>query len=914
MAGKTTMLGDSSMAALGKVKMLAKGAAIAGVAVAVGAVKMAGDFQASMLRIQTQANGSRQEVARLSKGVLAMAGQVAETPRTLADAAYHIASIGQGSLTTAQQLRVLRIATEGAKIGGADLVDVTNALDAAIVSHIHGVKNYSQAMGVLNATVGAGDMSMQDLADAFGPLGAVLKGYNVTIRQAGAALATFGDNNIRGADAGTALRMAVQSLAVPVATGKKQLEDWGIKAGNLSKQLQRGGLTSALDTLMRKMRENGVTAKTQGDVLTQMFGKRAGVGLSVLMGQLDRFHTKLHEVGKGATGFGSSWKAYTKSFGYAWDSAKASAEALMIQLGTKLLPVATKVMNWISTTAIPALSKFGEWLKKNAAWTKPLGIALGVLAVALETGPIGAVIELAVGLVILYKRSETFRNIVKTVAADVVAAWNFMRAAGQAVVQAIGAAWNWFANGPLAFVKARVAEFTAWYDQHSKQIKQVTRAVWRAISVEIKTALKLIMDVLRPMLRIFVTYFKIQFTAVKDIVKASFKVIGDIIRTAVKTFLDAAGLILDIITGKWGKAWDEAKKLVSDAFGGIYRIFSDFAKGASTLLYDAGRQVVQGLINGVKSMAKAAGNVVKDIGHGIVSGFKAVTGIFSPSRVFYRFGLYIVQGLVNGVKAYKVNAVSVAKELALGLISGWKNGSAKLKDALTSPVQAMLAKLTSVVDTAISKQASLLKRAQSNLQNLLKARASAISSLAGNIASGADLSGLFGTDVNGNPATANVGMFLSGQAKQIENFAKDLKWAAQHHLSPALLQEIAGLGAVQGDQVLQQFMSGQASIAGANASEAAIQRYSTGAATAVETAVYAKRVAADRKAVHENTVELRRLTRALHKIERQTARAASTHVTIDAKTGRPVVDKKFIDDIIKGIRRAERIAGKKLLP
>lgn len=347
--------------AAGALAKVGEVAGVTGVAVAALSIDIAQKFQSAMTRLHTQANVSTHDVGVLSKGVLAMSGTVATTPQILAAAAYHIASVGQKSLTTAQQLQILKISAEGAKLGGADLVDVTNALDAAVVSGIHGVNNYSQAMGVLNATVGAGDMSMQDLADAFGPLGAVLKGYNVTIQQAGAALAVFGDNNVRGAQAGTYLRMAVQALAVPVANGAAMLEQWGIKAGNLSQQLQHGGLTEALDTLMRKMRENGVTAKEQGDVLTQAFGKRAGVGLNVLMGELDRFHNKLDEVGRGGNTFSSSWAAYTRTFEFNLHSAEAAAESLGVQLGDKLLPDATKVLHWLATSGVHDLDEFGHW-------------------------------------------------------------------------------------------------------------------------------------------------------------------------------------------------------------------------------------------------------------------------------------------------------------------------------------------------------------------------------------------------------------------------------------------------------------------------------------------------------------------------------------------------------------------------
>jgi hypothetical protein len=132
-------------------------------------------------------------------------------------------------------------------------------------------------------------------------------------------------------------------------------------------------------------------------------------------------------------------------------------------------------------------------------------------------------------------------------------------------------------------------------------------------------------------------------------------------------------------------------------------------------------------------------------------------------------------------------------------------------------------------------------------------------------------------------------------------------------MSPALLSEIANLGAVQGDQVMKQFMSGQASITAANSAESAIQKYSTAAATVVEDAAYAKRVAADRKEVQKQTRILEEIRDLTKREANRAAREISTHVTIDAKTGRPKVDREFILEIIRGIRKEQRTAGKRLL-
>ena len=179
-----------------------------------------------------------------------------------------------------QALNMVKVAAEGASVGHANLVDVTNALTASVASGIPGVKNYSQAMGVLNATVGAGDMTMQDLADAMGT-GAVaaVKGYGLNIKDVGAALAVFGDNNIRGAKAGTDLRMSVQALAVPVSTASAELKKLGLTQTTLAGDMQSGGLLKALDDLQSKFKANGITAKNEGEVITDLFGKKAGCRL-----------------------------------------------------------------------------------------------------------------------------------------------------------------------------------------------------------------------------------------------------------------------------------------------------------------------------------------------------------------------------------------------------------------------------------------------------------------------------------------------------------------------------------------------------------------------------------------------------------------------------------------------------------
>lgn len=69
-----------------------------------------------------------------------------------------------------------------------------------------------------------------------------------------------------------------------------------------------------------------------------------------------------------------------------------------------------------------------------------------------------------------------------------------------------------------------------------------------------------------------------------------------------------------------------------------------------SLLYSAGRDLVQGLINGIKDMTGSAINSVKDVAKSITNGMKSVLGIHSPSKVFANIGRDITAGMTQGIE------------------------------------------------------------------------------------------------------------------------------------------------------------------------------------------------------------------------------------------------------------------------
>ncbi|MPU17948.1 tail length tape measure protein, partial [Acinetobacter baumannii] len=81
-------------------------------------------------------------------------------------------------------------------------------------------------------------------------------------------------------------------------------------------------------------------------------------------------------------------------------------------------------------------------------------------------------------------------------------------------------------------------------------------------------------------------------------------------------------------------------------------------------LYKIGKDVIQGLINGISSMASAAWEAAKGVASSVKDAVTGFLGIHSPSRVMRDIGHYIGQGLIKGLNHMIHPAVKVAQDMA----------------------------------------------------------------------------------------------------------------------------------------------------------------------------------------------------------------------------------------------------------
>jgi hypothetical protein len=121
------------------------------------------------------------------------------------------------------------------------------------------------------------------------------------------------------------------------------------------------------------------------------------------------------------------------------------------------------------------------------------------------------------------------------------------------------------------------------------------------------------------------------------------------------------------ISAWFGRLWENVKAVFVNAWNGIWEFFS----GLPEKFVEFGRNIIQGLVNGILSAVSRVWEVIKNIGKKIGGFFSKILGINSPSTVFAKFGMNITQGLVVGIDRGGNAVEGATGGLAMQAVAGY---------------------------------------------------------------------------------------------------------------------------------------------------------------------------------------------------------------------------------------------------
>ncbi len=345
---------------LGGVATVAATAAGAVVGFGVASVKAAGDFQQMSNTLVTSAGESQRNLAMVRSGILDISVSTATSTDQLVKAMYQIESSGKHG---SDGLLVLKTAAQGAKAENADLEVVAKALTTVLTDYHLSASQSTSAMNGLIATVSSGKTTLQELSGSMGAVLPIASALHVSFPQVAGALATMTNAGMSARQAAQNLAHVLLSLESPTDVSVKSMMAVGLSAQQVKDALVHQGLPEALamieDHVGKVFPESSVQYET---ALKNIVGGQVGFKLAAMLtGQslkdteanIKNVTLAMQQGGSTVAGF----DVVQQSFNFRLEQAKQAWNALLIQVGTLLLPVLTQLMEKVT----PLIIAFTNW-------------------------------------------------------------------------------------------------------------------------------------------------------------------------------------------------------------------------------------------------------------------------------------------------------------------------------------------------------------------------------------------------------------------------------------------------------------------------------------------------------------------------------------------------------------------------
>lgn len=560
-----------------------------------------------------------------------------------------------------------KLSAEGAK----DLADRINYLDDNAISKGEDIIGF---MNRVAGTVGMAKIETQNMAAL------------------GSTLLTLGSAE---SDAATSVSFIFRRLgsASALPAVRKSLEQIGLEA----KDIQNGMVTDAQATIMKVVEAlKKIPESERQAILTQMIGHNHADVMSKLVINTEEWRRQIQlansEAAKGS--MAREFAVRMQSASSKWQVLKNQFFNVSAAAGNALFTT----LNGVMDKAIQLLAIVAKWQQNNpqtmAAIMKTvsvLGLALaGISAVSLAIGAVLTPITMLRNAFTALSVVMRFNPIVLAITAAVGAViliikyWSQLKKVMVNVWQSID---KTFSNNPiLNFIFLPIGAIRMLLGGWNG-LKTTLLNSWNAIN-QLFSRNPILNFLVLPigLMRLVVN----NWDALKNNLIAGWQRIDQAFRdnpilNVIFPVIGAARFLINHwqqIPGFFVSLWSNVRSTVSNAVTNIctsirnaplvqsvtqiWNNVMTYLSGLGKRLYDAGVNIMQGLIDGVKAKLK----ILQDMWHSVAALFdgtmRKTNDIHSPSRVMARLGGYIMQGLVLGIKKGRA-ALYTTYQQAIGI-------------------------------------------------------------------------------------------------------------------------------------------------------------------------------------------------------------------------------------------------------
>lgn len=517
-----------------------------------------------------------------------------------------------------------------AKAGNIELARTADISSNILTGMALPTEQMGRVSDVLAGTFTRSNVDMEMLGETLKYAAPMASSLGIELETIAAATGKLGDAGIQGGMAGTALRSILNRMSAPPKAAADALASLKIQTKDA-----RGNLRDFADILVEihKKTEKMGNAQRAG-LLKAIAGEEAVSAMNILVdqagfGKLQAFEAELKksagEAAKVAETMADNITGDLDELSSAWED-----------VGISIFEGQNNTLRELVQLAAGVVNKIGDWVKSNPELTATIIKVSGVLGGFLVVmGSIAVALAALIGPFAMIKYALTVFGIKAAAGTGVIGMLGGGFKAAGAAVLGFGKA---LLLSPITWIVAAIAGSAYLVWKNWDWLKAKASEIWAGIT----------------------GFFTDGWATISS---ASSNAI----------------LSLTNIITRWNPV-----TLFQSAFASVSVFFGELVSNFTSF----GANMMQGLVNGIKSMAGQAYEAISNVGSGVVGWFKEKLGIRSPSRVFEAMGGFVSEGLAKGIQKAAKLAVKATKALATGVVAA---------GLITSPAQATVAKKVPVV-------------------------------------------------------------------------------------------------------------------------------------------------------------------------------------------------------------------------
>ena len=612
-------------------KLMPVSVAVTGIGVA--SVKTAADFESGMSKVAAISGAAGDDMDALSKKAREMG---AKTKFSASEAASAMEYMAMAGWKTEDMLSGIEGVMNLAAASGEDLAATSDIVTDALTAFGLTAQDSGHFADVLAAASSNANTNVSMMGETFKYCAPIAGALGFSVEDTAEAIGLMANVGIKGSQAGTALRTIMNNLSGEVRICGENIGEVEIATTNAD------GSMRELSDILADCRAAfaGLSESEKAAAAESLVGKNAMSGFLALMNAGEADINKRSEAIENCDGTAQKMAdTMNDNLEGQLTILKSQLQELAISFGEILLPAIKNIVGCIQKF-VDVLNSLPDGVKETIVTIALIVAALGPVLIIVgkiitAVGTIMTIVPKMVGVINGVKTAFAALNV--TMLANPIV---LIIAAIAALVAAFMYLWN------------TNEDFRQFWIDLWENVKEVAVAVWEALKEFFTAAWEAIRSIAETVWNGIRDFFSGLWEGIKNIFSTVVEAIKSIITTYFEVYRTIIMTVLNAIQAVFTTIWNAIKTVVTTVVNGI--------KTTITTVWNGIRNTVTSVMNAIKTGVSTAfnavwngiKNTVSGIYNTIKDGFnKAVDFIKGLASSAFSWGKDLVMGIVNGIKS-----------------------------------------------------------------------------------------------------------------------------------------------------------------------------------------------------------------------------------------------------------------------